>query len=188
MLLNGGQVLAERARISARLGAWIDSDTGERLSFAEANARTNQLADSGASAVLYGTDLAPLVEPLREQHPHIRWIDLESREAHAAMAGADVPPGIPGEVITRDPHLISGYWNLPGATKKAIRDGWFYTGDIAEVDADGFIYIKDRSKDMIISGGENVYPAEVEEVLHAHPSGKILKRVLREQFPGPAPE
>jgi acyl-CoA synthetase (AMP-forming)/AMP-acid ligase II len=104
------------------------------------------------------------------------------------MAGADVPPGIPGEVITRGPHLISGYWNLPGATKKAIRDGWFYTGDIAEVDADGFIYIKDRSKDMIISGGENVYPAEVEEVLHAHPSGKILKRVLREQFPGPAPE
>jgi acyl-CoA synthetase (AMP-forming)/AMP-acid ligase II len=508
MLLNGGQVLTERAKISARLEAWIDSDTGERLSFAEANACTNQLAhvllarglvpgdrvgvlmgntplhasayfacakagfvfvalnwrltvaelayqlaDSGASAVLHGTDLAPLVEPLREQFPQTRWIDLESREAHAAMAsaptreppigasledplymmytsgttgrpkgavmshraniawlncmlatsdvrlgdrqitvaplfhiaglgmlmaaaargmttmlvrqfepglmwdlierekitcllgvpailnfmyahpkrqtadtstlrwivcgaapvpvsliqgyatmgievhqvygltethggiclitpeyarhkvgstglpyfgievrvvdkaGADVPPGIPGEVITRGPHLITGYWNLPEATREAIRDGWFYTGDIAEVDADGFIYIKDRSKDMIISGGENVYPAEVEEVLHAHPavrdvgvigqpspkwgesacavivkdpawtgsdtelvaalqqhvqerlarykqpkcyefidalprnpSGKILKRVLREQFPGPAPE
>jgi acyl-CoA synthetase (AMP-forming)/AMP-acid ligase II len=508
MLLNGGQVLTERAKISGRLEAWIDADTGERLSFAEANARTNQLAhvllsrglapgdrvgvlmgntplhaaayfacakvgcifvalnwrltvaelayqlaDSGASAVLYGAELAQLVEPLGEQFPRIRWIDLDSRELHLALAsasaheppigaslddplymmytsgttgrpkgavmshraniawlncmlatsdvrlgdrqitvaplfhiaglgmlmaaaargmttvlvrqfepglmwdligrekvtcllgvpailnfmyahpkrqtadtstlrwivcgaapvpvsliqgyaamgievhqvygltethggiclitpeyarhkvgstglpyfgievrvvdkaGADVPPGIPGEVITRGPHLISGYWNQPEATKEAIRDGWFYTGDIAEVDADGFIYIKDRSKDMIISGGENVYPAEVEEVLHGHPavrdvgvigqpsakwgesacavivkdpawtgsdeelaaalreyvqerlarykqpksyqfidllprnpSGKILKRVLREQFPGPAPE
>jgi acyl-CoA synthetase (AMP-forming)/AMP-acid ligase II len=508
MLLNGGQVLTERAKISARLEAWIDSDTGERLNFAEANARTNQLAhvllarglspgdrvgvlmgntplhaaayfacakagfvfvalnwrltvaelayqltDSGASAVLYDINLAQLVEPLREQFPQIRWIDLESREARAAMAaapvreppigasledplfmmytsgttgrpkgavmshraniawlysmlattelryadrqvtvvplfhvaglslvmasatrgmttvlmhqfdpgkmwdlverekitalavvpailnfmyahpkrlttdtsslrwiacgaapvpvsliqayaamgievrqiygltethsgicvinaedarhkvgstglpyfgvdvrvvdkaGVDVPPGTPGEVITRGPHLFSGYWNRPEATKEAIRDGWFYTGDIAEVDDEGFIYIKDRSKDMIISGGENVYPAEVEDALLAHagvrevgvigqpsakwgesacavivkdpswtgsdgelvaelqqhvrerlapykqprsyefidvlprnPSGKILKRVLREQFPGPAPE
>jgi acyl-CoA synthetase (AMP-forming)/AMP-acid ligase II len=170
-------------------------------------------------------------------------------------AGNDVPPGAPGEVITRGPHLISGYWNLPDATREAIRDGWFHTGDIGEVDEEGFIYIKDRSKDMVISGGENVYPAEVEDVLLAHPgvkqvavigqpsarwgecpcavvvmadswagdeaglaeelkahvrnrlarykqpkayafvdelplnpSGKILKRVLRERFPGPAPE
>ena len=508
MLLNGGQVLTERAKISPRLEAWIDADSGERLSFAEANARANQvahlllgrglapghrvgvlmgntplhaaayfacakagfvfvalnwrltvaelayqLADSGASAVLYGADLAALADPLREQLPQLRWIDLGSRETHAAMAqaptheppigasledplfmmytsgttgrpkgavmshraniawlysmlatsdlryadrqvtvvplfhvaglslvmasatrgmttvlmhqfdpgqmwdlverekitalavvpailnfmyvhprrlttdtsllrwiacgaapvpvsliqayaamgievrqiygltethsgicvinaedarhkvgstglpyfgidvrvvdkaGADVPPGTPGEVITRGPHLFSGYWNQPEATREAIRDGWFYTGDIAEVDADGFIYIKDRSKDMIISGGENVYPAEVEDALLAHagvrdvgvigqpsarwgecvcavvvrdpawtgsdaelvaalqqhvqdrlarykqprcyefidvlprnPSGKILKRVLREQFPGPAPE
>jgi len=74
----------------------------------------------------------------------------------------------PGEVITRGPHLFSGYGTSPRATREAIRDGWFYTGDIAEVDADGFIYIKDRSKDMIISGGENVYPAEVEDALLAH--------------------
>jgi acyl-CoA synthetase (AMP-forming)/AMP-acid ligase II len=171
------------------------------------------------------------------------------------LAGNPVPPGLPGEVITRGPHLFTGYWNRPDATREAIRDGWFHTGDIAEIDEDGFIYIKDRSKDMIISGGENVYPAEVENVLSAHPgvsevgvigqpsakwgesacavvvrasrwggdearlleelralaqtrlakfkqpktylfvetlprnpSGKILKRVLRESFPGPAPE
>ncbi len=170
-------------------------------------------------------------------------------------AGNPVPPGIPGEVVTRGPHLISGYWNRPDATQEAIREGWFHTGDIAEVDDEGFIYIKDRSKDMVISGGENVYPAEVEDVLSGHagvrevgvigqpsakwgesvcavivrgddwkgddellvqelrslvqsrlarfkqpksyvfmnalprnPSGKILKRMLREQFPGPAPE
>jgi acyl-CoA synthetase (AMP-forming)/AMP-acid ligase II len=171
------------------------------------------------------------------------------------LAGEPVPPGVPGEVVTRGPHLFSGYWNRPDATRDSVRDGWFHTGDIAEVDADGFVYIKDRSKDMIISGGENVYPAEVESVLSAHPgvsevgvigqpsvkwgectcaivvrgngwagdddmlvaelralaqsrlakfkqpkaymivdalprnpSGKILKRVLRESFPGPAPE
>jgi len=171
------------------------------------------------------------------------------------LVGNPVPPGVPGEVITRGPHLISGYWNQPEATASTIREGWFHTGDIAEVDEDGFIYIKDRSKDMIISGGENVYPAEVEDALSRHPhvrevgvigqssarwgesacavivvapawsgdrttleaelraiaqsrlarfkqpktyefvdslprnpSGKILKRVLRERFPGPAPE
>jgi acyl-CoA synthetase (AMP-forming)/AMP-acid ligase II len=171
------------------------------------------------------------------------------------LAGNPVPPGIPGEVVTRGLHLISGYWNQPEATRAAIRDGWFHTGDIAEVDEEGYIYIKDRSKDMIISGGENVYPAEIESVLSSHPgvsevgvigqpsskwgesvcavvvrgdgwqgddqvleqelrtlaqsqlarfkqpkayvfiaalprnpSGKILKRILREQFPGPAPE
>lgn len=171
------------------------------------------------------------------------------------LAGNPVPPGMPGEVITRGPHLFSGYWNRPDATRDALREGWFHTGDIAEVDEDGFVYIKDRSKDMIISGGENVYPAEIENVLSSHPgvsevgvigqpserwgesacaivvrgngwkgddglllkelqalaqaslarfkqprtyvfvdalprnpSGKILKRVLREQYPGPAPE
>jgi acyl-CoA synthetase (AMP-forming)/AMP-acid ligase II len=508
MLLNGGQVLTERAKISGPMEAWIDIDTGERWTFHDGNLRTNQLAhvllarkllpgdrvgvlmgntprhamayfacakagfvfvalnwrltvpelsyqltDSGASAVLYDAELEHLVGPLREQFPRIRWIDVGATEteaevtaasaheppigatledalfmmytsgttgrpkgalvshraniawlnsmmatsdvrlgdrqitvaplfhiaglgmtmaaaargmttvlvrqfepglmwdviakeritglfsvpamlnfmyghpkrqttdvstvrfivcgaapvpvalieAYASMgieihqvygatethggiclitpeyarrkvgstglpyfgidvrvvdlAGNDVEAGLPGEVITRGPHLFSGYWNRPDATSSAIRDGWFHTGDIAEVDAEGFIYIKDRSKDMIISGGENVYPAEVEEVLYAHPgvrevgvigqpstkwgecacavivrdpdwegddeqlvasmrefvrerlarykqpksyvfvdvlprnpSGKILKRMLREQFPGPAPE
>lgn len=167
--------------------------------------------------------------------------------------GHDVPPGVPGEVITRGPHVLREYWNKPEETAKSFKDGWFYLGDVAEVDADGFIYIKDRSKDMVISGGENIYPAEVENVLLSHqdvaevavigqpsekwgesvcavvvpkpdvdvdglqqelmaisaeklasykrpkafefigeiprnPSGKALKRVLRERFPGPAPE
>jgi len=165
--------------------------------------------------------------------------------------GAPVPPGQVGEVIVRGAHIMKGYWNRPDATAEAIRDGWLYTGDLASVDKDGFVYIQDRKKDMIISGGENVYPAEIEAVLARHPdvlevavigmpsarwgesaaamvvpkagtsptpaelvafcdgklarykvprvvelveeiprnpTGKVLKRLLREQFPGPAPE
>lgn len=63
-----------------------------------------------------------------------------------------------------------GYWNKPEATKEAIKDGWFYTGDLAKFDDEGFIYIVDRKKDMIITGGENVYPIEVEQVLYRHPN------------------
>ena len=61
------------------------------------------------------------------------------------------------------------YWNNPTATQESLRDGWLYTGDVATIDQDGFIYIQDRIKDMIISGGENVYPAEIENVILAHP-------------------
>ena len=165
-------------------------------------------------------------------------------------AGRDVAPGQSGEVIVRGRHVMKGYWNRPEATAETIRDGWLRSGDVATVDEEGFVFIQDRIKDMIISGGENVYPAEVESVLMRHPqiveaavigqpsekwgespvaivvpkgddldaagvvsfckdklarykqpvtvyfidqiprnpSGKILKRVLREKFPGPAPQ
>jgi len=164
-------------------------------------------------------------------------------------AGQDCSAGEPGEVFVRGPHVMLGYWNRPEATAETIIDGWLRTGDVAVMDDDGYIYIQDRIKDMIISGGENVYPAEIENVLMAHPgvaeaavigqpsekwgespfaivvrkdgaliekdviefcrgrlagfkqprgvafvgeiprnpSGKILKRVLRDRFPGPAP-
>ena len=163
--------------------------------------------------------------------------------------GADCDPDEPGEVIVRGPHVMREYWNRPEATAETVVDGWLHTGDVARMDEDGFIYIEDRIKDMIISGGENVYPAEIENVLQGHPgvteaavigqdserwgespfaiivrgddalteaevidycrgrlagfkqpkgvafvdtiprnpSGKILKRLLREDFPGPAP-
>ena len=67
---------------------------------------------------------------------------------------------------------MKGYWNNEEATSEAIRDGWLYSGDLATVDADGFVYIQDRKKDMIISGGENVYPAEIEDVILKHPGVK----------------
>jgi len=164
-------------------------------------------------------------------------------------AGIDSRVGESGEVLVRGPHVMRGYWNRSDATAETIVDGWLHTGDVAVMDADGYIFIQDRIKDMIISGGENVYPAEVENVLMAHPgiaeaavigqpsdkwgespfaivvpkddslrekdviefchgrlagykqprgvafvaeiprnpSGKILKRILRERFPGPAP-
>ena len=79
--------------------------------------------------------------------------------------------GARGEVQVRGPNVTVGFWNLPEATAAAIDyDGWFRTGDVAYADEEGFIYICDRVKDMIISGGENVYPAEVESVLFKHPS------------------
>ncbi|RIL06895.1 MAG: 2-succinylbenzoyl-CoA synthetase [Proteobacteria bacterium] len=166
-------------------------------------------------------------------------------------AGRDVAAGAVGEVWIRGAHVMKEYWNRPDATAEAIVDGWLRSGDLATVDKEGFVYIQDRKKDMIISGGENVYPAEIESVLAGHPklaecavigqpsarwgespaaivvqrpgesatpdeivdfcrgklarykvprvvefvdaiprnpTGKILKRVLRERFPGPAPD
>jgi acyl-CoA synthetase (AMP-forming)/AMP-acid ligase II len=165
-------------------------------------------------------------------------------------AGADVAPNVPGELWVRGPHVMLGYWNRPEATAEAIVDGWLHTGDVAMVDGEGFVYIHDRLKDLIISGGENIYPAEIENAILGHPgvaevavigapsekwgespvavvvrkdpaltaedvlghcagklarfklpklvhfaaaiprnpTGKALKRVLREQFPGPAPD
>jgi acyl-CoA synthetase (AMP-forming)/AMP-acid ligase II len=83
--------------------------------------------------------------------------------------GEDLPPGATGEIAYRGESLMSGYWQNPQATAAAIRDGWFFTGDAGSVDDDGFLFIKDRIKDMIVSGGENVYPAEIEAVLAGHP-------------------
>jgi fatty-acyl-CoA synthase len=84
--------------------------------------------------------------------------------------GRDVPPDGIGEVWTRGPNLFSGYWRRSDATAEAFENGWFKTGDLARRDAEGFIYIVDRKTDMIISGGENIYPAEVEDVLYQHPA------------------
>jgi acyl-CoA synthetase (AMP-forming)/AMP-acid ligase II len=164
--------------------------------------------------------------------------------------GIDVPPGTPGQILLKGDHNMVGYWNNPDATAETLIDGWLHTGDIGITDEDGYVTVQDRVKDMIISGGENVYPAEIENVLLSHPdvldaavigqpsalwgespfavlvpandnvesdailahcqdrlagfkipkgfafideiprnpSGKPLKHVLREQFPGPAPE
>lgn len=75
-----------------------------------------------------------------------------------------------GEVVIKAPYVMKEYWNRPDATAEAFDNGWFRTGDIAEIDEDGYIFIKDRIKDMIISGGENIYPAEIENVIIAHPA------------------
>jgi fatty-acyl-CoA synthase len=82
----------------------------------------------------------------------------------------DVPTGQVGELVVRGPNVFAGYWGLPEATAEAFRGGWFHTGDLGRVDAEGFITLVDRKKDMIITGGENVYPIEVEQVLYRHPA------------------
>jgi long-chain acyl-CoA synthetase len=85
-------------------------------------------------------------------------------------AGHEVPQGEVGEIVIRGPNVMKGYWRRPEATDEAIRDGWFHSGDLARVDEDGYFYIVDRKKDMIIRGGYNVYPREIEEVLYEHPA------------------
>jgi long-chain acyl-CoA synthetase len=84
--------------------------------------------------------------------------------------GNEVPAGSPGEIEVKGPNVMKGYWNLPDATDAAIKDGWFSTGDIAILDDDGYYYVVDRKKDLIIRGGYNVYPREIEEVLYEHPA------------------
>ncbi|MCQ4323242.1 class I adenylate-forming enzyme family protein, partial [Stutzerimonas stutzeri] len=81
----------------------------------------------------------------------------------------DVAPGDTGELVLRGPSMFREYWNRPDATAEEWRNGWFHSGDLARQDEEGFYYIVDRKKDMLISGGENVYPTQVEQVLYRHP-------------------
>lgn len=83
--------------------------------------------------------------------------------------GRDVPPGVAGEVLVRGPNVFCEYWGNPAATAEALREGWYHSGDIGTHDEDGYFYIHDRKKNVIISGGENIYPAEIERVLATHP-------------------
>jgi long-chain acyl-CoA synthetase len=82
----------------------------------------------------------------------------------------EVPRGEVGEIVIRGPNVMKGYWHRPEATAEAIRGGWFHSGDLARVDEDGYFYIVDRKKDLIIRGGYNIYPREIEEVLYEHPA------------------
>jgi acyl-CoA synthetase (AMP-forming)/AMP-acid ligase II len=82
----------------------------------------------------------------------------------------DIPAGEVGELICRGPNVMQGYHNNPEATEETLQNGWLFTGDLARMDDEGFLYIVDRKKEMIVSGGENIYPREIEEVIIRHPS------------------
>src|SRR5690606_6853212 len=85
-------------------------------------------------------------------------------------ATRELPVGEVGELWARGPMIVKGYWNKPEATAETFVDGWVRTGDLARVDEEGFLFIVDRAKDMVIRGGENIYSSEVEDVLYAHPA------------------
>ncbi len=91
-------------------------------------------------------------------------------EVRAGSDGRALPAGETGEVLVRGDAVMAGYWRNPEATAQALRDGWLWTGDLGALDEDGFLTLKDRSKDVVISGGSNIYPREVEEVLLRHPA------------------
>jgi len=110
---------------------------------------------------------------------HPRWRERLASVGRAQSAvevrvgdgeGHPLPPGAVGEIMVRGRPVMPGYWQNPDATAKTIRDGWLMTGDMGALDADGYLTLHDRSKDMIISGGTNIYPREVEEALLAHPA------------------
>jgi len=94
-------------------------------------------------------------------HSEVRIVDSDDNE---------VPRGTVGEIVSRGAHVMQGYWNRPEETAQALRNGWMHTGDAGYMDDDGYVYVVDRLKDMIITGGENVYSAEVENVLADHPA------------------
>lgn len=111
--------------------------------------------------------------PFTDRKPGSVGIGMPSTEykiVDLATGTEEVPIGELGEVIIKGPQVMKGYWNMPEETANTLRDGWLYTGDIARVDEDGFLYIVDRKKDMIIAGGFNIYPRDIEEVLYEHPA------------------
>jgi long-chain acyl-CoA synthetase len=125
---------------------------------------------TGAITQLDGTDHDPANRPelLRSCGKPYPWVEVRIVDA---STGEDMPLGQVGELWTRSHQNMAGYWNNDAATADALTpDGWFKTGDAGFADADGFLYLHDRVKDMIVSGGENVYPAEVENVLMKHPA------------------
>ena len=122
----------------------------------------------------------------------ITWIRDEELDAHPGSVGRSfgaqtyqvvdqggraVPDGEVGEIVTAAPVVATGYWNAPDLTAATIRDGWFWTGDLGRRGEDGYLYIGGRSKDMIISGGQNIYPAELENVLSEH-SGLLEATII----------
>jgi long-chain acyl-CoA synthetase len=101
------------------------------------------------------------------------WPDTEIRIVDQGAGERDLPLGETGEILIQGPQVMKEYWNKPEETLATIKDGWLYTGDIGRMDEDGYVFIVDRKKDMIITGGFNIYPREVEEVLYEHP--KVLE-------------
>ncbi|GAB19254.1 putative fatty-acid--CoA ligase [Gordonia effusa NBRC 100432] len=138
------------------------------------NAMNETFPDAMNVAVFGQTEMSPITCVL-EGKDALRKIGSVGRVAPSVTARivdptmADVPDGEVGEIVYRGPGMMSGYWQNPQGTADAFAGGWFHSGDLVRRDSEGFIYVVDRAKDMIISGGENIYCAEVENVLFGHP-------------------
>jgi long-chain acyl-CoA synthetase len=115
--------------------------------------------------------VASFNHPDRERKPGSIGTPIEGVEMKVVdNGGNDLPPGEIGEIVIKGHNIMKGYWDRPDATEESIEDGWFHSGDMAKVDEDGYFFIVDRKKELIIRGGYNVYPREVEEVLYEHPA------------------
>jgi acyl-CoA synthetase (AMP-forming)/AMP-acid ligase II len=153
LIMSGGEKMPE-----ARLKQVLDVFPG--LWFADAYGLTETVSsDTFQPYDRMRAKLGSVGKPL--PHNRVRVVDDE---------GDDVPVDGLGEIVIRGPKVFSGYWRDAEATASAFRDGWFRTGDVGRLDADGFLYIEDRKKDMIVSGGENIATPEIERVLYEHPA------------------
>ncbi|HSA90978.1 MAG TPA: long-chain fatty acid--CoA ligase [Burkholderiales bacterium] len=127
---------------------------------------------------LFGQGEAPMTitglpQIFHEKREHLESCGLARTGCEVKIfddSDTELPPGEVGEIVTRSDCVMKGYWKNPEASARALRGGWLHTGDVGSMDAGGFLTIKDRSKDMIISGGANIYPREIEEVLLRHPA------------------
>jgi len=138
----------------------------------------------GSTFIVYGlTEASPLIayvppEDMVLDGPRSRLLGSVGKElftCHVRVVDDkdnDIKPGEIGEIIVRGPNVMQGYWKRPKETEEALRGGWLRTGDVGTIDGEGYIYIVDRKKDLIISGGENISPHEVEDVLYKHPAVK----------------
>ena len=126
----------------------------------------------GLSEASPGTHVNPLYGLRKKGSIGVPIPDTGARIVDAETGMRDLGIGEPGELVIRGPQVMRGYWNAPADTADTIREGWLHTGDIARMDEDGFFFIIDRKKDMVSVGGLKVYPREIEEVLHEHPSVK----------------
>lgn len=118
------------------------------------------------------THFNPIVGKSKNGSIGLPFPDTDAKIVDMEVGGEALPAGKRGELVIRGPQVMQGYYNRPDATADVLRNGWLYTGDIAYMDEEGYFYIVDRKKDLIISGGYNIYPREIDEVLYAHPKIK----------------
>ena len=141
--------------------------------------RAHSAFPSATFGHVYGaTETSPLVTGMRNEELCLD--EPRGRSCGQALIGVQIkivdeqgkelPTGEVGEVATSGPNVMLGYWQKPEQTAEVLRDGWYHTGDLGRFDADGYLYLVDRAKDMIVTGGENVYCSEVEEALYKHPA------------------
>jgi acyl-CoA synthetase (AMP-forming)/AMP-acid ligase II len=152
--INSGGAKRPEAQVGALAEAFPAARIGSGYGLTETNALGMLVA--GPDYVERPATCGRLIPPLQE----MRFLDDD---------GNDVPHGEVGELVLRGPNLMRGYLNKPEATAEVLQNGWFHTGDLARVDEDGFVYIVDRKKDIIIRGGENIACLEVDGALHLHP-------------------
>jgi len=127
----------------------------------------------GLSEAPTATHCNPMFGVNKEGSIGLPFPDVEAKIVDPETGEKELPVGEVGELVIRGPQVMQGYWNMPTETANVLRNGWLYTGDIARMDEEGYFYIVDRKKEMIIAGGYNIYPREVEEVLKEHP--KVLE-------------